>query len=209
MPPPELLPTKTLREPWEVDPRLGELGLTRKGLLRVAHVANDAASTATPYHCANAAGTFSYQYGSWALRDEFVGPEWKLERPNNVEAIWNENRKVRVLYSNVDTACDDDQKPQPRSDKGAGAERVCGGNLFGKLPSYYLKQYAGESTYYLMVDEAGRAELTRVVISGGAFSQYIERIYLIDDEEPGSGGLSFTADDAVSDFDPVITRKSA
>jgi hypothetical protein len=209
MPSPDLLPTKTLREPWEVDPRLVEMDLTRKGLLRVAHIATDAASTATPFHCANAAGTFSYQYGSWAMRDEYVGPKWKMERPNNVEAIWNENRKIRIIYSNVDIACDDDQKPQPRTDKGAGAERVCSGNLFGDLPSYYLKQHAGESTYYLMVDNAGRAELTRVVISGGAFSQFIERIYLTDDEEPGGGGLSFTADDAASDFDPVVTRKSA
>jgi hypothetical protein len=204
----ELLATQILREPWEVDPRLAELGLTRKGLLRVAAIATDAAMTATPYHCANAAGTFAYQYGSWALRDEFVGPDWKLNRPNNVEAIWNESRRVRVIYSNVDVARDDEQKPQPRSDKGAGAERVCGGNLFGELPTYYSKQYAGESTYYLMVDETGRAELTRVVISAGAFSQYIERIYLIDDEDPRDGGLSFEADDAVTDFDPVVIRKT-
>ena len=60
-----------------------------------------------------------------------------------------------------------------------------------------------------MVDDFGRAELTRVVISGGTFSQYIERIYLIDDEEPGGRGLPFAADDAASDFDPVVTRKSA
>lgn len=209
MPPPELLPTQTLRESWEVDPRLAELELTRKGLLQVAAVATDAAATATPHHCANAAGTFAYQHGSWALRDEFVGPKWKLDRPNNVEAIWNENRKVRVIYTNVDIACDDDQKPQPRSDKGAGAERVCSGNLFGRLPSYYSKQYAGESTYYLMVDESGRAELTRVVISGGTFSQFVERIYLIDDEDLEGDRLSFAAYDAVSDFDPVVTRKSA
>jgi hypothetical protein len=202
----DLVETQVLREPWEVDPRLAELGVTRKGLLRVAAMATDAAGTATPYHCANAAGTFAYQYGSWALRDEFVGPVWKMERPNNVEAIWNESGKVRIVYSNVDIARDIEQKPQPRSNKGAGAERICGGNLFGELPTYYSERYAGESTYYLMVDEAGRAELTRVAISAGVFAQYIERIFLIDDNAPHDGGLSFETDDAVSDFDPVIIR---
>jgi hypothetical protein len=202
----DLAATQILREPWEVDPRLAELGLTRTGLLRVAAVASDAARTATPHHCANAAGTFAYQYGSWALRDEYVGPLWKMERPKNVEAIWNEGRKVRVIYSNVDIARDFEQKPQPRSDKGAGAEHVCGGNLFGNLPTYYSTQYAGECTYYLMVDDVGRAELTRVVISGGMFAQYIERIFLIDDDDPQDRGLSFDTDDAVKDFDPIIIR---
>jgi hypothetical protein len=199
--------TQILREPWDVDRRLAELGLTRKSLLKVVAVATSEAATVTPYHCANAAGTLSYQHGTWALRDEFVGPVWTLERPNNVEAIWNDSIRVRIVFSNVDIACDDDQRPKPRSDKGTGAERVCVGNLFGSLPSYAPRQYAGEATYYLMVDQRGAAELTRPVISGGMFSTYIERIYLTEGADLPGEGLSFATDDAVTDFDPVIVRK--
>jgi hypothetical protein len=72
--------TKILREPWDVDRRLAELRLTREGLLNVVAVALVEAANATPYHCANAAGTFSYQHGTWALRQEFVEGEWTLDR---------------------------------------------------------------------------------------------------------------------------------
>lgn len=209
-----------LREPWDVDPRLLELGLNRDGLLKARGVAISEARNATPNHCANAAGTFAYQHGTWALRQQFVrvvsvplssgprkSPVWIVERPNNVEAIWNEALKVRVVFSNVDVACDDEQMPKPRSDKGAGAERVCVGNLFGKLPHFAPRQYAGEATYYLMVDENGACELTRVVVSGGTFSAYIERIYLSDGSDLTEDRLDLHDDGIADEFDPQIVRK--
>lgn len=205
--PPEPVETIILREPWDVDPRLVELGLDRKKLLTVVAVAVNEAANVTPHHCANAAGTLAYQHGTWALRNEFVGTDWVLDRPNNVEAIWNEFRKVRVVFSNVDVSCNDEQAPKPRSEKGAGAERVCVGNLFGSLPRYAPRQYAGEATYYLMTDEKGAAELTRPVISGGTFSSYVERIYLTDGSDLPDKISSFDTDDAVGGFDPLIVRR--
>lgn len=206
-----LIVTKVRREPEEVDRRLAELGLTRNGLLKVRAVAITEARNATPNHCANAPGTFAYQHGSWALRHEFVGAgrDWVLERPNNVEAIWNEALKVRVVFSNVDIACQDDpgQEPKPRSDKGAGSERVCQGNLFGDLPRYAPKQYSGEATFYLMVDANAAAELTRPVISGGTFSAYIERNYLSDGSDFASEMPNFNTDDTIDDFDPKVARR--
>jgi hypothetical protein len=57
-------------------------------LLRVRSVALAAAADATPFHPANAAGTLSYQHGTFSLRDEHVGEnEWVLSRPSGVEAI--------------------------------------------------------------------------------------------------------------------------
>lgn len=223
-PDPDPVETIILREPWEVDPRLIELGLgsvekdlgsvdkpiqVRKKLLTVVAIAANEVANVTPHHCANAAGTLAYQHGTWALRNEFVEPKskWTLERPNNVEAIWNESLKVRVVFCNVDIACDDDRSPKPRSEKGAGAERVCSGNLFGSLPRYAPRQYAGEATYYLMVDERGAAELTRPVVSSGTFSAYVERIYLTDGSDLPDKISSFDTDDAVGGFDPLIVRK--
>jgi hypothetical protein len=199
--------TEIHREPWDVDRRLHELGLTRKGLLKVVAVATNASGNATPYHCANAAGTFSYQQGTWALRNEFVGKGWKLDRTNNVEAIWNESLKVRVVFSNVDVACHDEQEPKPRSKKGAGAERICQGNLFGDLPRFVTAQYRGDATFYLMVDQIGKAELTRPVVSGETFSAFIERNYLFDEEGGTDDKLRVDSDDAADNFDPKIVRK--
>lgn len=200
--------TKVFREPWDADKRLAELGLTRIGLLRVRATAILAARNTTPDHCANAFGTFAYQHGSWALRDVFCDKEWRLERPNNVEAIWNELLKTRVIFSNVDIACNDEQEPAPRSEKGSGAERVCVGNLFGELPRYIVRQFAGDATFYLMVDSNGAAELSRPVISGGTFSAYVERIYLSDGKDMSDDRLDLTGGDDVADnFDPQVARK--
>ena len=106
-----------------------------QGQDRQVTVALVEAANATSYHCSNAAGTFSYQHSRWALRQEFVEGEWTLDRCDGVEAIWNEDRKIRVIFSNVDIACDDEQPPKPRSRKGAGAERACIGNLSSAIAS--------------------------------------------------------------------------
>src|ERR1700738_2644258 len=79
------------RAPWEVSARLAELQLGPvERLLRVRSIAISASADATPFHPANAAGTFAYHYGTFALRHEYVGKVWRLERPDGVEAIVNE-----------------------------------------------------------------------------------------------------------------------
>lgn len=203
----EAAPTKVLGEPWEVGPRLKELGLTLEGLRTVAAVATAERANATPFHCANAAGTFAYQSGTYALRDQFVGKDgWQVDRRDGIEAIYNPTTGARVAFSNVDLTCDENHGPKPRSDKGAGAERACAGNLFPDLPAY-SKGHA--DTFYLMVDEAGMAELTRPVIKGGTFSSYSERIFLYraDDGDDLGRKLSLDDSDAITHFDPEVLRK--
>lgn len=202
--------TKVLREPWEIEPRLAELGLTREGLVWVAAAATADRANATPFHAANAAGTFAYQTGTWALRDQFVGKEgWSVDRLDGIEAIGNLDKGLRVVFSNVDLSCDDAHPPKPRSDKGAGAERACAVNLFGDLPTYAPRQDASApATFYLMVDESGNAELARPVIKGGTFATFVERIYLYGSDD-GKLGAKLPLDDAdtLRDFDPEVVRK--
>ncbi len=72
-----MLVTKTniLREAWEIEPALAELQLDKRKLLNVRTTALGAAADATPFHPANAAGTLSYQFGTFALRNEHVGDD--------------------------------------------------------------------------------------------------------------------------------------
>jgi hypothetical protein len=201
--------TVVRREPWEVSARVAELQLTIEGLLRVRSIAIAASADATPFHPANAAGTFAYHHGTFALRNEYVGKIWRLERPDGVEAIVNEKLKIRVVFANVDFACDDELKPKPRSRKGAGAERVCMGNLFGSLPDYAPAQPEGWVTFYLMVDPRGAAELTRPVVKNNTFTAWIERIYLSngDDLDLDGNRLLLDDDDIADRFDPEVVRK--
>ena len=205
-----MIETVILREPWDVDHRLAKLELDRTKLLRIRDVARLSASNATPFHAANAAGTFAYQDGTFSLRDMHVGAgsRWVTDRSNGIEAIRNDALRIRIAFANVDLACNDKQGPKPRSGKGAGAERACQGNLFGDD----LKQYAPSVSelfagYYLMVDENGAAELTRPVIKGRTFSTYVERIYLSDGGDEGLDKLTFDDSDSATDFDPQVVRK--
>lgn len=196
-----------LSSPWDVDRRLAELQLDRVRLLRVREKALAAGANATPFHPANAAGTFAYQHGTFALRDEFVGDHWRVDRPDGVEAIRNDKIKAQVVFANVDIACDDDQKPRPRSRKGSGAERVCSGNLFERLPEYAPRQPDGWKTYYLMVDESGAVELTLPVVEKGTFTGWIERLYLSDGSDLDRVPLGLEEGDVADDFDPQVIRK--
>ncbi|NQU57811.1 MAG: hypothetical protein HQ513_11290, partial [Rhodospirillales bacterium] len=124
-----------------------------------------------------------------------------------VEAISNETTKVKVVFQNVDIACDDSKKPQPRSGKGAGSERVAMPNLFGVLPEYAPTQEGGWLVYYLMVDANGASELSRPVIKGKKFAAFPERIYLsLGGDEMDKKPLSLD-DDVADDFDPEVIRK--
>lgn len=176
-------------------------------LLKVRSIAVAASADATPFHPANAAGTLGYQHGTFALRNEFVGDVWRLDRLGGVEAIVNPTLKIRVVFSNVDVACSDTMKPKPRSHKGAGAERVCMGNLFGSLPEFAPTPRDGWATFYLMVDEKGAAELTRPVVERGTFNAYLERNYLSNGDDLERSVLSFHEGDTADDFDPEVVRK--
>lgn len=205
----ELVETVVRQEADDCSARLRVLGTSFAQLLRVRDVALQEAANATPFHCANAAGTFAYQHGVFALRHEHVDVDgWRLDRSEGVEGIINNALQVRILFSNVDVACRLDLPPKPRSAKGSGAERVCSGNLFGHLPEYSQRPEEGMATYYLMVDEEGAAELTRPIILDGTFKSYVERIWLsngLGDDLVDRPGLD--SDDAVSDFDPQVARK--
>jgi len=132
---------------------------------------------------------------------------WQLDRPDGVEVIVNDALKIRVVYANVDIACDDEMKPKPRSRKGAGAERVCMGNLFGKLPEFAPSPDDRWATFYLMVDERGATELTRPIVKQNTFTAYIERNYLSDGSDLDRSPLALSDDDAADNFDPEVIRK--
>jgi hypothetical protein len=198
--------TKIFREPWDVDQRLNQLDLTRKGLLEARDIAMNERANATDFHPSNAPGTFGYHHGTWALRNSFVGERWIVDRGDGIETILNDDLKLKIAFCNVDLACADEHIPKPRSEKGAGAERASGTPLFGSLPQYAPRPRGDSMLYYLMVDQNGAAELTRPIVSGGTFLAAVERIYLSCGSEDD---LAVLGEDTgpVDNFDPQVVRK--
>ena len=202
--------TRVLTQALEVDPRLSELKVERRKLLNVRDTALAAAADATGFHAANAAGTFSYHYGTFAMRNELVGEVWRQDRPNGVEAVSNDALRLRLVFANVDVACDLFHYPKPRSEKGAGAQRMSSGNLFGFLPGFATSASVdrdGWTVYFIMVDEKGAMELTCAAISGGKFSNFVERLFISDGSDIGRGPEILTDDLPAVEFDPQVARK--
>lgn len=204
-----MIATTKLKEPSEVDRRLDEMQLDRRKLLEVRDVARAAAANSTVLHAANAAGTFAYQEGTWALRDRHVELGWVVDRTGGVEGMRHDQLNLRIVFSNVDVASEEAKSPKPRSPKGAGAERVCQGNLFhdAELPEFAPASFDSIATYYLMVDDRGAVELSRPVVRGSTFSSYIERIFISygDEVDLIDGLLDVT--DRVDEFSPMVIRK--
>lgn len=208
-----LTQTRVLIDPIGVDARLAALPLEREKLLNVRTMAVSAAADVTAFHAANAAGTFSYHLGTFGLRLEFVGKIWRQARPNGVEAIQNEANKIRVVFANVDVACDLGRIPKPRSERSRpGAQELSQHNLFDNLPTFAAKvpkDHDGWLVYFLMVDARGAAELTCAAINtSGNFVDPVERIFLSDgsdlEREPDVG----TPDMPATEFDPQVVRKT-
>jgi hypothetical protein len=204
----EKIETKTHKDWQSAKQRLVELELDIISLLDVRDIALNAAADATPFHPATAPGTLAYFQGTWALRNTFVKPDtnWSKVCLNGVEAIENDNLKIRVIFANVDIACNDDYKPKPRSRKGAGSERICMGNLFENLPEYAPIQ-RGWGTYYLMVSHNGEVELTMPVVKHGTFTAWLERIYISDGKDFDPTITPNNNEDTLDNFDPIVIRK--
>ncbi len=207
----EHIETCILQDPADTNRRLSELGLTKEGLIRAVYVSRAERNNATGLHPANAAGTFSYHHGVAAIRREYLSDEWEIDRRDGIEAIRNDAVGIKVTFCNVDEACGRDH-PRPRSEKGAGAERASGPNLFehygaGELVAHAPMPVDGPALFYLMVDQNGRAELTRPVIARRTFVAAVERIFLIKEVEENGAILPLDANDIADDFEPLIVRK--
>lgn len=201
---------KTLfwRESWDVSRQLSRMDLTLDRLLNVARAALAAGADATPFHASNAGGTFRYQEAVWALRDGHVGDVWAVDRENGIEAIKNERLKLKIAFSNVDLACNDEHDPRPRSKKGRGAEIACSGNLLPMdLPKFAPRPDDGWATYYLLLDDKGAVELSRPIVSGETFQAFVERIYLSDGSEFDPERTPLDDDGSAQEFDPLVLRK--
>jgi len=202
-----MIQTRILKKPGEVKAELIRLDLRLEGLLKVRTMALGAGADATPFHAANAAGTFSYHYGIYGLRDEFVGDVWDVDRPDGIEVIRNVSKNVLIGFANVDIACNDDHWPIPRTKKGSGAERVSQTTLFDSLPSYVPVPTGLRALYYLMTAMNGAVELSRPIVKDGDFFGFIDRIYLSNGDDFDRMTTSFDEGDLPATFDPQVLRK--
>jgi len=207
--------TKILADDWEVEPRLLALGLDRENLLKVVFAAVQARNDTTSNDPANAAGWFSYSYGTRTLREVFCGEKWMLDRTDSIESILNPNLGIKVAFQNVDSAADPNREPRARSKKGAGSERAVDNNqlnlwLLPEIENVVSASPDSSSIWFLMVYVNGsdvRAELSLPIsIKDNQFTDFVERIFLIKGGEWSDFEINELEDDNDS-FEVHVSRK--
>jgi hypothetical protein len=209
--------SRIISQDYEVGSRLDQLGLTAAELIEVVKQAVAAKAAYVLNFPLNAAGQLSYIYGTGALRDMLRMKGWVIDRTGNIEATFNPETGMKIVFQNVDSACDDDRDPKAISDKGPAATRAVDlgqRSLFREFDEEDERQRAREnaSLWYLCVYINGddvRAELAFPrSIEERQFKDFNERIYVI---KPGEW-LSIVPKEVdneppAQDFEINVTRK--
>ncbi|MEW5251468.1 hypothetical protein [Microbulbifer discodermiae] len=205
--------SRIYREPHEVPGKLSLYDVSVSELQQVALAAISARNEATSLHPLNAPGMYSYMAGVAALRALFIQkPGWKIARPNGVEAIRNERLEMLILFQNVDCACGE-HDPNPVSSKGKGVAALVD-SRDGYLWDYMAEEARRDEnlhTWFFCVSCNGdevRAELSRPrSVENGNFGTFMERIFILQDEDWSRAVDESDADNLGEEFDIRVTKK--
>lgn len=193
-----------------VERRLADFSLIKEQILAVADVAKRWADDASPLMPLNAPGTLAYIHGVAELRRQFLDTDWTIDRTSGIEGVVNRRAGIRVVFQNVDRACDPIFKPHPRTSKGSGAESLSGPTLFeyaGIEPGPIIAiKLDGLTTYYVMVGEDGSAEFSCPVVEHGMFVAFPERIFVRRTKEDWVDEID--SESPIDDFEVSVSFKN-
>ncbi|MBN4050487.1 hypothetical protein JYU13_00105 [Gammaproteobacteria bacterium AH-315-M22] len=200
------------QDSWQIDSKLSYFGITKQELISVAIRAVTSRNDATPFDPINAPGQLSYISGTGAIRAILIPKgDWAIDRTDNVEATFNKKLNVKIIFQNVDHACAK-ASPKAISGKGSASKRLVENNagfLWEEMEDEYITQ-VNTSVWFFCVSVNGdeiRAELSRPsAIEGKQFGEFLERIFIITDDDYNP----ITDDDTnfdEQDFDIQVTRK--
>lgn len=202
----------TSQEAQDVDSRLTELGITKQELITVALKAVTGRNDAIAIDPINAPGQFAYIYGTRGIREMLLPKgNWAIDRTDNIESTFNKELNIKIIYQNVDIACSS-QTPKAISAKGNAAKRLIENNtgfLWPDMESEFNAQ-VNSSVWFFCVSVNGdeiRAELSRPLsIEGNQFGEFIERVFIITDNEWNPTPNDDTDFDD-QDFDIPVSKK--
>ncbi len=193
----------------EVKNRLTHLDISYDQISIIAKRAISQKLNAVSNHPANAAGTFAYHEDVRAMRDILVnGKNWKKLTENGIEYIDNPIKKIRVIYQNVDFACNKDHDPQPISKRGGAAKfdaiNSNQSDIFNtvQIPSNVWVICVSENNGVIDAEFSLPTEMTK----NGYFSQFAERVFILQSSEIENATDSFdVSSDNDEDYDDNIS----
>lgn len=206
---------KIIRDEWEVEQRLAELGTNKAELIEIAKRAAAARADSTDNDPISGPGLLSWIYGTRALRKTFRAKGWKRNSADNIPSVVNKDTGLKFIFQNADCAADALNDPKAISDKKKASERLVASAQMSLFPE---AESPGEefidvpsTAYYFFVavkDSVITAELSSPrSIEGGQFSGFHERIFIVNPGDLDAIELFDDGDDEGQDFDVIVTSK--
>lgn len=203
----------------EVNNRLSDFGFTKQDLIDVAVTAVSARFESVELlDPAGTKGTFSYIYGTRALRRKLLSKQadWELNSEGQIAGASSKKLGVKIVFQNTDSACCADKTPKAISGKGpAASKQVTEGHTMDMFPDSYsdLPSTQGglQILWFLCValhnDEPVVELYCPEAIENKQFYGVVERIFIL---RPGE--LEPLHDkgesDELDDFDVEVTKKT-
>lgn len=198
---------KILKVEHEVKNRLAMLDLNKELLAEVAIRAISQKRNAVSNHPVNAAGTFAYHEGVRSMRDQFVdGVKWTKLVENGIEYIENPDKKLRIIYQNVDYACNSSHDPQPLTKRGGSAKSKA---ISSNQTDLFGRESANPNVWVICVSEKDgvvNAELSKPtqILENGEFSQFKERIFILENYDMNGPSPTKGSNDSESAYDDDV-----
>lgn len=204
--------TKIVRDDWEVDARLAAFRVTRAEIIGIVRAAVASRKDSVLYDPCGTEGTFSYTFGTRALREVFCARGYEVARRDNIEGAYDAERGVKMIFQNAAVAADPIRSPRAIHPKGNGAVNaieIGQGYLFRHMEEEDKKELEEDKATLLVLfvsvdgDEVTAELSCPSPIPGRQFSGFHERIFIL---RPGEWGkLSSPA--SGPDFEISVTRK--
>jgi len=198
---------KILKVEHEVKNRLALFDLKKELLAEVAIRAISQKRNAVSNHPVNAAGTFAYHEGVRSMRDLFVdGATWTKLVENGIEYIENSDKKLRVIYQNVDYACNSSHDPQPLTKRGGSAKSKA---ISSNQVDLFGRESTNPNVWVICVSEKDgvvNAELSKPtqILENGEFSQFKERIFILENHDMNGPSPTKGSSDSESTYDDDV-----
>lgn len=206
---------RIVKEEWEVDSRLSEtFGVTRSDLVGVVREVVGARADMVENDPPGTAGQFAYIHGTRNLRALFRSRAWENHSADNISLVRHPEQPLMVAYQSVDRACADFHPPRAISGKGAASERMIDeaqGCLFSAAEMGPVAGAIDAGLWHFCVSVEGddvRAELSLSSgISGGNFSGFIERIFIVGKGEWDALRIGDRDEGDAVEFEPIVLRR--
>ena len=214
---------KIYQDEWSVASRLAEVfDATREEFINIVREVVGAMADAVDDDPDFTPGMFGHIHGVRNTRGTFRQKGWERLTKNGNSLVKHPEIELLLGYQAVDLAASDDHEPKAISGKGAGAKKVIDE---AQATLYSLLDFEGEQSpppantglWHLCVSVNGdevRAEVSLssgVTIDAGSkrgnFGRFIERIYIVKMGDWDALNLTFSEDDDVVEFEPLVKRK--